>query len=680
MKFSSVILLLLALVLALEPSGVVSGQGWSYPPEFEGARVETYKKTPQTDLKLWIFDPPELRTGEKRPAIVFFFGGGWRGGSPAQFEHQCRDLAAVGMVAITADYRVLNRHKTLADSCVADARSAIRWVRANAERLHVDPNRIVAAGGSAGGHIAACTGVLQSLDDPADDVGVSCSPNLLALFNPALILAPMEDLPADEKAAANLAERLGVPARSISPIHQLRENLPPTIIFHGEDDPTVPFATVKKFTQASTALGNQCKLVAYPKMKHGFFNYGRNGKPGQYYTATMSELKTFLGEHRYIAAAKRDRHTSANVHLRGHFDNSWDQFTNKKKGVVAFIGGSITEMNGYRVMVSQDLQKRFPDTEFKFINAGISSTCSTTGAHRLARDVLAARPDLLFVEFAVNDDQDAAHADRECRRGMEGILRQARETDPNLDVVVTHFVNPPMLDLLTNGKTPVSSNAHEAVANHYDVSTIDLAKEVAERIDAKKLTWKEYGGTHPAPAGNRVAADMIRELLDAGWAECESQSSKVPGKHPLPESLDQGNYARGKLIAVSNADFDKSWVLGVPVWDALPGGKRQRFKQLDLLCTEAAGAELKFEFQGQAFGLYVLAGPDAGRVEYSVDGSEFKTAELYHRHSSGLHYPRTVMLATDLEQGQHQVTLKVSEDRHAKSKGNAVRILEFVTN
>ena len=96
--------------------------------------------------------------------------------------------------------------------------------------------------------------------------------------------------------------------------------------------------------------------------------------------------------------------------------------------------------------------------------------------------------------------------------------------------------------------------------------------------------------------------------------------------------------------------------------------------------TEAAGAELKFEFQGQAFGLYVLAGPDAGRVEYSVDGSEVKTAELYHRHSSGLHYPRTVMLATDLEQGQHQVTLKVSEDRHAKSKGNAVRILEFVTN
>ena len=274
MKFSSVILSLFALVLALEPSGVVSGQGWAYPPEFEGARVETHKKTPQADLKLWIFDPPELRTGEKRPAIVFFFGGGWRGGSPAQFEHQCRDLAAVGMVAITADYRVLNRHKTLADSCVADARSAIRWVRANAERLHVDPNRIVAAGGSAGGHIAACTGILQSLDDPADDVGVSCSPNLLALFNPALILAPMEDLPADEKAAANLAERLGVPARSISPIHQLRENLPPTIIFHGEDDPTVPFATVKKFTQASTALGNQCKLVAYPKMKHGFFNYG----------------------------------------------------------------------------------------------------------------------------------------------------------------------------------------------------------------------------------------------------------------------------------------------------------------------------------------------------------------------------------------------------------------------
>ena len=141
-------------------------------------------------------------------------------------------------------------------------------------------------------------------------------------------------------------------------------------------------------------------------------------------------------------------------------------------------------MMGYRVMVEEDLRRRFPETEFTFVNAGISSTCSTTGAHRLTRDVLSTRPDLLFVEFAVNDDQDASHPERECRRGMEGILRQARVANSALDIVVTHFVNPPMLELLKQKKIPVSSGAHEAVAAHYGVSTIDLAREVVNRLKA----------------------------------------------------------------------------------------------------------------------------------------------------------------------------------------------------
>ena len=304
----------------------------------------------------------------------------------------------------------------------------------------------------------------------------------------------------------------------------------------------------------------------------------------------------------------------------------------------------------------------------------------TTGAHRLGRDVLSSKPDLLFVEFAVNDDQDAAHAERECRRGMEGILRQALENNPAMDIVVTHFVNPPMLDILSHGKTPLSSGTHETVARHYGVATIDLAREVAERIDAGRLTWKEYGGTHPAAAGNRIAADMIVDLLDAAWEDSGQLGKTQPAKHRIPRKLDAGSYSKGQLVSVTGANIDKSWVVARPAWDSIAGGKRGRFTGLDMLCTQAAGAELSLDFEGQAVGLYLLAGPDAGRVEYSVDGSPFESAELYHRHSAGLHYPRTVMLATDLKRGKHSLRIRVADDHHPKSKGHAVRILDFVTN
>ena len=667
------------LLLCLVPP-VVSGQSPTFPPEMDGARVETYKTTPQSELKMWIFDPPNLKPGEQRPAIVFFFGGGWRAGTPSQFEHQCRYLASQGMVAMTADYRVLNRHKTLADKCVADAKSAIRWVRKNASRLGVDPNRIVAAGGSAGGHLAACTAVIDGLDEASDEKDVSSIPDAMALFNPALVLAPFDGTTLDDEKLASITKRTGVPPEAISPIHHIREGLPPTIIFHGEADTKVPFATAKRYAEVATAKGNHCELAAYPDATHGFFNRGRNGSPGEHYLVTLGRLHRFLTTLGYMEGTPEIVPESSNVHLRNHFANSWKAFAESGKGTVAFIGGSITEMKGYRLMVEQDLRKRFPKTEFTFINAGISSTCSTTGAHRLVRDVLSGKPDLLFIEFAVNDDQDAGHAERECRRGMEGILRQARENDPAMDVVVTHFVNPRMLDLLKKGTTPLSSGTHESVARHYGVSSIDLAREVAERINANRLTWNEFGGTHPAPPGNRIAADMIVDLLDAAWADARHVGNDQPAEHRIPKKLDSGSYSDGRLVSVTDAETDKSWVVGRPAWDSIPGGKRARFTSLEMLCTEAAGAELKLDFDGRAVGLFVLAGPDAGRVEYSIDDAPFESAELYHRHSAGLHYPRTVMLATDLKTGKHSLTLRVADESHPKSKGNAVRILNFVAN
>lgn len=366
------------------------------------------------------------------------------------------------------------------------------------------------------------------------------------------------------------------------------------------------------------------------------------------------------------------------VQLRGSLANSRLKFVQEKKGRVAFIGGSITEMDGYRPMVAAALQKRFPETEFTFVAAGISSTCSTTGAFRLERDVLSQGPvDLFFVEFAVNDDQDAHHSREACIRGMEGILRKARQQQPNMDIVVTYFVNESMLAALQGGDVPLTIEAHETVARHYGVPTVHLAGEVADQITAGKLTWKQYGGVHPAPYGNAIAAGMIGELLDRAWASLPA-SGAGPVPHPLPPPLDVMNYSAGRFIEPSAAKVKQGWVLEVPDWKALQGSKRARFTQLPMLSATDAGAELTLDFEGTAVGAFIVAGPDAGVAQASVDGGPFQPVDLYHEHSKGLHYPRTVMLGTGLKPGRHTLTLRMAAE--TKSAGHAMRIMQFVAN
>lgn len=668
------------LVALVVPAVICQGQGREYPPKLPDAREEVYKRVDDVDLKLWVFDPPNHNTSDQAPSIVFFFGGGWMGGSPMQFAPQCRYLAQQGMVAITADYRVRSRHKTAAITCVEDGKSAVRWMRANASRLGIDPNRIVAAGGSAGGHVAACTGVVPGLDASDEAADISSVPNALALFNPAMVLAPIDGIDPDPKRFAALKQRTGVDPKSISPIHHIHAKMPPTIIFHGDKDSTVPYATVMQYTKLAKAAGNDCVLATYEGFGHGFFNPNRSeGDPGEPYRQTLHRLHQFLQSRGYISGDPAITiPKSKNVHLRSHLDHSRSKFETQKTGTVAFIGGSITEMgdHGHSGMVEEFLQQRFPDTRFKFVNAGIASTCSTTGSFRLSRDVLTHSPDLLFVEFAVNDDQDAMHASRDCIRGMEGIIRQARTQNPKIDIVVTYFPNDPMLAKLQNGETPLTSNAHESVAKHYGVASIDLAREVAELISADKLTWQDYGGTHPIEAGNRLAADQIEDLLTAAWSGQAQQWSE----HSLPKPIDRRSYFRGRLVDLETATSDQQWTISKPDWSSIPGSFRSRFKDELFLHTDEVGAETKLKFTGTAIGMYVLAGPDAGIVEFSIDGSDYRQADLFHHFSGGLHYPRTVMLDADLEPGDHHVVIRNSESKNENSSGHAIRIMNFVTN
>lgn len=271
----------------------------SYPPEIEDAAMEVYKSVDGVDLQLWIKNPPGHKPDKPVPAIVFFFGGGWRSGSPTQFVEQADWLAGRGMVAVLVDYRVSSRHGVPARDCVSDAKSAIRYVRKHAGRLGIDPDRIVAGGGSAGGHLAAAVATLADFDAPSDDLSFSAVPNALALFNPAVVLAPIEgSMELDAERITELEQRMGVDPQAVSPYHHVRRGLPPTIIFHGKNDTTVPFLTVSLFQEKMAANGNRCELTAYEGAGHGFFNFGRENNI--HFIDSMNRLDAFLVSLKYL--------------------------------------------------------------------------------------------------------------------------------------------------------------------------------------------------------------------------------------------------------------------------------------------------------------------------------------------------------------------------------------------
>jgi len=287
-----------ALCLSARAQDDPQRRNFTYPPLMDGAQVETYKEINGATLKLWIFQPTgAVAPDAKRPAIVFFFGGGWTNGSPSQFERQCRHFAERGMVAITADYRVASRQQVKAAACVTDAKSCLRWVRKHAEQLGIDPDRIAAAGGSAGGHLAAALATLPGFDEAGDDTSVSAVPNALVLFNPALALAPFPGLDLQGFDSRFGEERCGCPPEAISPLNHVSEHMPPTLIMHGRADTTVPYTTVEAFTAEMQKKGNRCDLVGYDGQKHSFFNNAR-------YNETLAEADKFLVSLGYLAPPK----------------------------------------------------------------------------------------------------------------------------------------------------------------------------------------------------------------------------------------------------------------------------------------------------------------------------------------------------------------------------------------
>ena len=223
----------------------------------------TYKTIPGGTLEMVVHYPPDWKVTDQRPAIVFFFGGGWENGTITQFEPQAIHLARRGMVAARADYRVKSRQGVNPDKCVEDAKSAVRWLRANASKLGLDPDRIVAAGGSAGGHIAACTALTEGLEAEGEDRSVSSKPNALVLFNPVLRFDNMPDL----MGRIGNDESLG---KKLSPTLNVSKNTPPTLLFFGTSD--FLFEQGKEFLERAKEVGFRPEMFTAEGETHGFFN------------------------------------------------------------------------------------------------------------------------------------------------------------------------------------------------------------------------------------------------------------------------------------------------------------------------------------------------------------------------------------------------------------------------
>ncbi|TNF46156.1 MAG: SGNH/GDSL hydrolase family protein, partial [Bacteroidetes bacterium] len=205
----------------------------------------------------------------------------------------------------------------------------------------------------------------------------------------------------------------------------------------------------------------------------------------------------------------KDYHT-----IRTCLVNSASKFEREKLGRVAFLGGSITYNQGWRDSVCSFIRLEFPSTQFDFINAGVPSMGSTPGAFRFEKDVLKnGQVDLLFLEAAVNDDTNQMES-TEISRAMEGIVRHAKNANPLCDIVIMHFVDPGKIKDYRNGKIPEVIQLHEKVAQHYNISTINLAKEVTERIDAGEFDWEnDFKDLHPSPFGQNIYYQSMMKFL-----------------------------------------------------------------------------------------------------------------------------------------------------------------------
>jgi len=288
---------------------------------------------------------------------------------------------------------------------------------------------------------------------------------------------------------------------------------------------------------------------------------------------------------------------------------------------VAYLGGSITEANGWRVKTLAGFKTRFPDMNWVDINAGLGGTGSDLGVFRLKTQVLDHNPDLLFVEFAVNDG-----GSENTQRAMEGIVRQTWASNPEIDIIFVYTCNQNILNDVKAGITQHAVKNMELIANHYAVPSIHFGVEVQRLISAGEVVWKapanhgedilSYDGVHPTDVGHAVYASIVKRGFDE-FVKATAQTNPAP--HVVGIPLNANHWADAKMVPVRQDMLDGTW-------HKLTGGTNgnalaKRFDRWvpHLWQTNTPGSSLRLQFRGEVVGFFDIMGPEGCQVKWKVN-------------------------------------------------------------
>lgn len=362
------------------------------------------------------------------------------------------------------------------------------------------------------------------------------------------------------------------------------------------------------------------------------------------------------------------------VRVRDGLGNAFAKLREGGEVKIAYLGGSITAQNGWRPKTLKWFRESFPKADVVEVNAAIGGTGSDLGVFRLQQDVLQHNPDLLFVEFAVND---GGAPPRDIWRAMEGIVRKTWRQNPSIDICYVYTFAVGFERDLNEGVCPRAASADEILADHYGIPSINVALRVTELAREGKLQFKpktdpetkkeleapsgvilfSKDGVHPLDAGHDVYTGVITSAL------AEMANAAAPRAHELKSPFVEDNWERAKLLPLERTMLTPGWRRLDPEKGL---GKRFHNRMKSIWEADRPGEKISFRFKGTAVRLYDLMGPDAGQVVCTIDG---KTGQPRARFDSYCTYHRLAhfVVARELEDAVHTVTVEIHPDQPDRS-------------
>jgi len=368
--------------------------------------------------------------------------------------------------------------------------------------------------------------------------------------------------------------------------------------------------------------------------------------------------------------------------VRGGLGNVLEKLEAGKPVTIVYFGTSITRGSGWLTKNAGWLRKTYPKADIKAINAAIGATSSDLGVFRVQDHVLKHKPDLVFIEFSIND---GGNQTQNCLN-IEGIVRQIWKADPRTDLCLVHMFRPSYTEALKAGKCTKSQSAHEIVADYYGIPSINAALRVNERVAAGTLclsvpkdaegkpmpvptgmtVYSIGDGVHPVDGGSKIIADAVAEALTAMFA------ASKPGAHPLKPVFVPGNrMENARMVPLDPKMLSSGWV---KLDESHPHGKRfgagGQYNMSGVWEAHQPGESIRFRFNGTMVALYDLRAPDAGQVTVTLDGHAVKSSDGYLGFSRAHAdcWPCSMFIAGELENKAHDVEIRISSqppDRRA---------------